>query len=71
MVEKKRVSRLDARIQARWLKRDGNMNQHIRLELDRLARQIRKLPTTMGQFYGEVTCVRRSDVLELVRDAKH
>jgi hypothetical protein len=47
------------------------INQHIRLELDRLARQIRKLPTTMGQFYGEATCVRRSDVLELVRDAKH
>ena len=49
------------------------VTQHIRAELDRLARQVRKLNTSTGQFYGcdeSRICIRRADVLKLIREAK-
>ena len=66
---------LEERIEARYYTKTykpGSAYQ-VRAELDRLKRQIMKLPVTTGEFYGEDgrrTCVRRSDVLALLREAK-
>jgi len=42
----------------------------VRAELERLARQVRKLNTCSGAFYGEETCVKLGDVLALLKEAK-
>jgi hypothetical protein len=61
---------LDERIRKRDACAKWTTRGQICVELDRLARQIRKLPTTIGQFYSEETCVRWGDVLDLIRQAK-
>jgi len=43
----------------------------VRAELERLARQVRKLDTTLGAFYGAgAVVIRRRDVLALLKEAK-
>ena len=66
---------LDSRVRDRWQKKTGGLRipDYVRAELDRLARQVRKLPPAVGEYYGEDgsrTYIRRSDVLVLLRDAK-
>ncbi len=46
------------------------VTDHVRAELQRVARQIKKLCRTQGQFYGDATCVRLKDVLDLIREAR-
>jgi hypothetical protein len=43
---------------------------HVRAELDRLARQVRKMDRTEGRFYDDKTCVRLSEVLALIKEAR-
>ena len=43
---------------------------HVRAELDRLARQVRQLPTTRGMYYDQARSVKLKDVLALLREAK-
>ena len=66
---------LDSRVAARakWdkvEKRYPTYQEHVRAEVDRLARQIRQLPTTRGMYYDQARSVKLKDVLALLRAAK-
>jgi hypothetical protein len=43
---------------------------HVRAELDRLARQVRKLPTSRGRYYDNAICIKLKDVMHLIMEAK-
>ena len=42
----------------------------VRAELERVARKVRKLPTTRGMYYDQATCVKLKDVLAILREAQ-
>lgn len=62
---------LEERVKTRYMKSSAWVSgeTHARDELQRVARQVRKLYQTEGRFYGDGTCVRRADVLALIRKA--
>lgn len=55
----------------RCIGRDSTLASiHVKAELDKLARLVRKLYRTQGQFCGDNTCVRLKDVLDLIKQQK-
>lgn len=74
MTAKRRPTNLDDRVFALYQKCDGQWltSQYVRAELRRVARKVRKLPTSLGSFYGTEEsriCIRRDDVLALLKEA--
>jgi len=74
-MKKRKQKMLQYRIDERWFKSGAGdklfLVDHVRAELERLARQVRKLDTTLGAFYGAgAVVIRKSDVLALLKEAK-